>query len=159
MRTHITKVWMAIINKSSKNPGWRGPREKDTLPKVQVGWNGCTLFREHCAGAFKGKLELPMIHSPMPVRIPQENQNPKRCLQSCTSVPLQKQRPGSQRSFHWEINALKRKQYMPTMEWDSPMKQKEIIPTAGTHRDLVLSIQRDVTQEKRQISYYITYKN
>ena len=39
------------------------------------------------------------------------------------------------------------------------MKQKEIIPTAGTYRDLVLSILRDVTQEKRQISYDITYKN
>lgn len=28
---------------------------------MQVGWNGCTLFREQDAGAFKGKLELRMI--------------------------------------------------------------------------------------------------
>ena len=57
------------------------------------------------------------------------------------------------------MNALKRKRYVSTMEQDSAMKQKEIIVTVGTHRDLVLSILRDVTQEKRQISYDITYKN
>ena len=50
------------------------------------------------------------------------------------------------------MNALKRKRYMSTMERDSAMKQKEIIATAGTQRDLVLSILRDVTQ-KKQISY------
>ena len=54
--------------------------KKGKCPKVQVGLNGCTLFREHCAGAFKAKLELPMIHSPMPVRMSREKQNSKRNL-------------------------------------------------------------------------------
>ena len=40
---------------------------------------------------------------------------------------------------------------MSTMQRDSATKQ-EMIPTAGTHMDLVLSILRDVTQ-KKQISY------
>jgi len=57
-------------------------------------------LREQDAGAFKGKLELPLIHSPMPMRISQENQNSKR------NTPLKLHFSASYKSKDLEANEV-----------------------------------------------------
>ena len=155
-RAHITKVWMAIINKSSKNPWWRGPGKKENFLRCRWDDMGALSLENSMQVPLKANWSYLWSTVPCLWEYPGKTRIQNRtCIQSCTASPVTRPKTWKPTKFPSRDEWIK-KWYMSTMQQDSATKQKEIIPIAGTHMDLVLSILRDVTQ-KKQISY-ITYR-
>ena len=89
MRAHITNVWMAIINKSSKNPWWRGPGKKENFLRCRWDDMGALSLENSMQVPFKENWSylwstVPCLWEyPGKTRIQRET-----CLQSCTLSPV-----------------------------------------------------------------------
>lgn len=119
-----------------------------------------TLCREQDAGAFRGKPELPTIPSPTPMRISQKNQDSKSNMpQSCTSAPVKRAKTWKPTEFPSREERVKEEAVHTYSGRRLDHETEGNNTNCGNPQGLVLSILRDVTQEKGRYHMISLLKN
>ena len=148
-RAHITKVWMAIINKSSKNLWWRGPGKKENFLRCRWDDMGALSLENSMQVPLKANWSylwstVPCLWEyPGKTRIQRET-----CLQSYTLPPVTRAKTWKPIKFPSRDECIKEEavhvhngmRLSHETEWDNTKE--------ATHMNLVLSIQKYVTQKK-----------
>ena len=97
VRPHNARARMAIISKSSRNPQWRRPGEKESLLRRKWDETGCTPFREQHVVLLKENQSY--LHDPQPHAYEKIQGKPEfkteHASKSALHHQLQGQRPGA----------------------------------------------------------------
>ena len=127
VRPHNARARMAVISKSSRNPQWRGPGEKENLLRRKWDETGCTPFREQHVVLLKENWSY--LYDPQPHAYEKIQGKPEFKTEHASKAALhhqlQGQRPGSQQSSHREMNELRRSGICPQCNKTQPRNRRK----------------------------------